>query len=197
MFTFKNTKKVTDNELIALYKDTGDNCYVGELYKRYSHLVFCICMKYLKNEDDSKDAVMQIFEKLFDDLKKYKVEYFKGWLHTTARNHCLLKLRADQSVFNKTEEFKKDSFEFMDFSLPFNLNEDNSDENYLNYLNSAIEQLNEDQKKCINMFYLEGKSYVEIMKEGTYSLNQVKSYIQNGKRNLKIYIQSKHEQKIK
>jgi RNA polymerase sigma-70 factor (ECF subfamily) len=197
LFRFKKTNTATDLELIASYRQSGDNVFVGELYKRYSHLVFGVCMKYLKDEDDSKDAVMLIFEKLLEDLKKYQVDNFKSWLHTTAKNHCLMKLRSVKSVFLKTEELKKDYPVVMETDYEPHLDNDNVNEVYLSHLGNAVEQLNDEQRICIEMFYLNGKCYQEVAETTGYSMKQVKSFIQNGKRNLKIIIQSNYEQQAK
>jgi RNA polymerase sigma factor (sigma-70 family) len=195
LFRFKKTNTTSDNDLIASYKQSGDNAYVGELFKRYSHLVFGVCMKYLKDEDESKDAVMHIFEKLFEDLKRFQIEHFKSWLHKTAKNHCLMKLRSEQTFLLKTERLKKDYPAFMESDYVLHLNNEN--EFYLSHLGNAIEQLAHEQKICIDLFYLKGKCYNEVMETTGYSMMQVKSYIQNGKRNLKNYIQSKYEQQAK
>ena len=197
MFRFKKTNTATDLELIASYRQSGDNVYVGELYKRYSHLVYGVCLKYLKDEDDSKDAVMLVFEKLLDDLKKYQIENFKSWLHTTAKNHCLMKLRSEQSIFLKTEELKKDYPVIMESDNDLHLDNENENEFYLNHLGKAVEQLNNEQRICIEMFYLNGKCYQDVAETTGYSMKQVKSYLQNGKRNLKIIIQSNYEQQAK
>jgi RNA polymerase sigma factor (sigma-70 family) len=154
-------------------------------------------MKYLKDEDESKDAVMQVFEKLLEDLKKYRIENFKSWIHTTAKNHCLMKLRSEQSVFIKKEELKKDYPILMESDDEMHLNSENVNEAYLSHLEKAVDELNEEQKTCIELFYLQGKCYQEVAETTGFSMKQVKSFIQNGKRNLKIYIQSKYEQQAK
>ena len=197
MFRFKKSNIATDKELITSYKESGDNKFVGELYKRYSHLIFGVCMKYLKDEDESKDAVMQIFEKLLDDLLKYNVESFKSWIHTIAKNHCLMKLRSNQSTFIKTEEYKKDCPLVMESHPDWHPIDENVNEIYMNHLEKAVEHLNEEQKICIELFYLKGKCYQEVAENTGFSINQVKSFIQNGKRNMKIYIQDKYEQQAK
>ena len=198
MFRFKKTNTaVTDVELISLYKRTGDNSHVGELFKRYSHLVFGVSMKYLKDEDESKDAVMQVFEKLLEDLKKYSIENFKSWLHTTTKNHCLMKLRSMQTVFLKSEELKKDYPVIMESEDELHLDTVDANEFYLSQLGGTIETLIDEQKNCIELFYLKGKCYQEVAEITGYSMLQVKSYIQNGKRNLKIFIQNKYERQAK
>ena len=197
MFHFKKTNIETDNELIASYKRSGDNKFVGELFKRYSHLVFCVCMKYLKDEDESKDAVMQVFEKLLDDLKRFNIENFKSWLHTTSKNHCLMYLRTKQSIFMKKDELKKDYPVLMESAYELHPDNVNLKEGYLSHLRKAVEELCDEQKICIELFYLKGKCYQEVAETTGFSMLQVKSFIQNGKRNLKIYIQSKYEQQAK
>ena len=56
---------------------------------------------------------------------------------------------------------------------------------------TSLEELNPEQKQCLILFYLEKKSYQEISENTGFSLMQVKSYIQNGKRNLKILLDKK------
>jgi len=194
LFRFKKSNIAEDPDLIASYKRTGDKCFVGELYKKYAHLVYAVCLKYMKDEDESKDAVMQIFEKLFEDLKKYNVGNFKSWLHSTARNHCLMKLRQEQSLLLKSEEMKKDFPVIMESDYSLHLDNRNGDETNLFYLNEGLKSLNEEQKTCVELFYLQGKCYQEVAEITGYSMNQVKSYIQNGKRNLKIFIGDRYEQ---
>lgn len=158
------------------------------LFERYTALVFGVCMKYLKNEDDTKDAVMLIFEKLSDDLKKHEIAYFKGWLHTVAKNHCLMQLRSKQSLKLKTDELKKDVKEFVEINYSLHPTNDNIKEKQLVQLEVAIKSLKDEQRMCVELFYLKEKSYQEIAEVTGFSLNNVKSFIQNGKRNIKIYM---------
>ena len=169
--------------MIKNYKSTGDNAFVGVLFERYTHLVFGVCMKYLKVEDEAKDAVMVIFENLLVSLKKHEVTYFKAWLHTVSKNHCLMVLRNAKRevtyvdtihVENHLEQHQDDKIEL---------------EEKLNMLEAAIEELDQQQQTCIRMFYIEEKSYQQIIEFTGFDFNQVKSFIQNGKRNLKIYMQ--------
>lgn len=179
---------LTDEQIIDKYKKTSDKTWVGELYKRYTRFVFLVSMKYLKNEERCQDAVMQIFEKLFIDFHKHKIEKFKPWLHTVTRNHCLILLRKDQSMLQKEKKFQAEQDLFMESEDELHL--DNKDENdkQLSCLKQAISDLNQEQKVCIEMFYLQEKSYKEIADETGFPEKKVKSYIQNGKRNLKIKI---------
>lgn len=182
------SSNLTEQELISKYRETGDKIFFGELFKRYSHLVFGVCMKYLKNEDNAKDAQMQIFEKLINDLLKHEVTHFKTWLHSVSKNHCLMQLRSEKNTTGKLDELKNSGNEFMESSAILHLNHVEEHEARLNNLEKGIELLNEGQKICIELFYLKEMCYNEIASKTGYSLNEVKSYIQNGKRNLKIYL---------
>jgi RNA polymerase sigma-70 factor (ECF subfamily) len=183
----------SDNELITEYKDTKNNVFVGILYKRYSHLVLGLSLKYLKDEDEAKDAVMQIFEKLLSDLLKHQIEYFKSWLYSMSKNHCLMIIRSKQSKLKKEIDIQIHADSFMETESNLHPNKAAEKEIQYTLLEKAIEELNEDQKKCIELFYLKEKSYNEIVDITGYSLNEVKSFIQNGKRNLKIKLEKNSE----
>lgn len=193
MQKFSEIKSASDLDLVNQYKATNDNSFVGHLFQRYTHLVFGVCMKYFKDEDDSKDAVMQIFEKLLVDLKKHQVENFKYWLHAVAKNHCLMKLRSNQAKFRQHEEMRKDVIGFMEKDYDSHPGTVNPLEEKLQSLEEAISTLGEEQKLCIELFYIKEMSYQEVSDNTGFSLNQVKSYIQNGKRNLKLILENKRE----
>ncbi len=177
--------KLSDIELIDRYKANNDTLNIGILFKRYTDFVFLVCIKYLKNEQKSKDATMQIFEKLLLDLKKHKIEKFKPWLHIVSKNHCLLQLRKDKYTLKKNKDYEKDYKLFMENETKTYLINEEDKEKELNKLEVAIQRLNNEQKECIELFYIQEKSYKEVVDETGYSMKQVKSYIQNGKRNLK------------
>jgi RNA polymerase sigma-70 factor (ECF subfamily) len=167
--------------------ESGDNTLVGILYQRYGHLVFGLALKYLKNKDEAQDAVIQIFSNLLNDLKKYKIEFFKSWLFVYSKNFCLMELRKRQSTLKKELELKENAILFMDSETSEHLHEK---EQQITLLETAIESLNEAQKICIRLFYFSNRSYAEIVVITGYSANDVKSYIQNGKRNLKIKMET-------
>ena len=144
-------------------------------------------MKYLKNEEEAKDCVQQVFLKAITELHKYKVEYFKSWLYMVAKNHCLMKLR-DKQTRNPAEI--KDEMAITpqdDPGLAPHLEKDRQ----LEMMEECLQELNKDQKQCVTLFYLEKRSYNEIADITGFTLMQVKSYIQNGKRNLKILLERK------
>ena len=184
----KKIKKLPDLELINRYRYSYDNNYIGELYQRYTHLVFGTCLKYLQSEDDAKDAVMQIFEKAMDDLKRHQVENFKGWIHKVAKNHCLMHLRKNKTEFSKEEKFLNSSQIVMEFDGALHPGNGVEKEDVLNNLEAAIDLLKVEQKQCVKLFYLDEMSYKDVAEETGFSVKQVKSYIQNGKRNLKNYL---------
>ncbi|MEQ1585069.1 MAG: sigma-70 family RNA polymerase sigma factor [Cyclobacteriaceae bacterium] len=172
---------MTDSELLNHYKKDGQLSYLGELYARYQALVYGVCLKYLKDRDESKDAVMQLFEKLIQTLRNHEVDNFKSWVYVTARNHCLMQIRARKGKF--TQEF---SPEFMENQLLLHPEDEPELEGNLTKLEKCIETLINEQKQCIQLFFLQEKCYRDIAQFTGFDLNQVKSFIQNGKRNLKI-----------
>ena len=173
-----------DTALIALYKKTGDLEVLGQLYGRYMHLVYGVCLKYLQDEAKSQDAVMQIFEELIQKLKVHEVLNFKSWLHVLCRNHCLMALR--KSSKNKTVAIEDTFVENTEF---VHLNIDDAKEKQLTLMERCMESLPEEQRISVDLFYLKEKCYKEITEITGYELNKVKSYIQNGKRNLKNCIE--------
>ncbi|MGL6267893.1 MAG: RNA polymerase sigma factor [Chitinophagaceae bacterium] len=179
---------MTDQDLLEKFRQSGDNSWLGILLERYTLLLFGVCMKYLKNEEGAKDAVQQIFLKVITELPKYKVDYFKSWLYTIARNYCLMKIRDkgkqtveinDRMPLAQTEEEEnKQLFHLM------------KDREYT-LMNEALHELAPEQKTCIEEFYLGQKTYQQIADKTGFNYTQVKSYIQNGKRNLKILLQKR------
>lgn len=183
--------QLTDTELLDKYRQTGNKVFMGILYKRYSHLVFGLCMKYFKDQDQAYDTSVNIFTKLFDDLKKHKVEYFKSWLFTYSKNFCLMQLRSAQSNLKRALEYEKDFKVFMENTEETHLQANKREQEYA-LLEKALADLDEGQRVCIELFYLKDKSYTQIVELTNYDLNKVKSYIQNGKRNLKIRLEEIH-----
>jgi RNA polymerase sigma-70 factor (ECF subfamily) len=183
-----NISAKTDEELITLYQSSKELNVLGKLYQRYTHLVFGVCMKYLKDQEKSKDAVMDIFEKLIHDLKSHKVSNFKSWLYTVTRNHCLMHLRKEKQQIKHHQVLVNDTREIMESFEVLHLNGEESREAEVQLLEKAIGQLGEEQRKCIELFYLKNLCYGDVAKATQYSLKEVKSYIQNGKRNLKLIL---------
>ncbi len=178
---------ISDKELIAAYKSSNDLSYVSTLYQRYMELVFGVCLKYFKDGERSKDAVMDIYEELCKKLKLHEVENFKGWLQVLARNYCLMQLRSPRNM--KTTEFNAD---FMQSSQTTHLENGmlEKEENFKK-LEECMGQLTAEQKESIELFFLQKKCYNEIAEITGYDWSKVRSYIQNGKRNLKLCMEEK------
>lgn len=177
---------IEDKQLLDKFYTEGSNYWLGILLQRYTLLLFGVCMKYLKNEEDAKDCVQQIFLKVISEVQKYKVDYFKSWLYMIARNHCLMKIRDRQgkipveltdNLLTPEEAYNKQNLVEKDRTLAL--------------IEEGLHELNEEQKLCITLFYLNKKSYQEIADITGYNLLQVKSFIQNGKRNLKLIVEKK------
>lgn len=173
---------LTEDELLAAYRKNGDLELLGQLYEPYMPLIYGLCLKYFKNETQSEDAVMQIFEQLIGKLRIHEVNHFKSWLYTLARNYCLMELRASGRY---TEVSIEDAFVENE---PFEHPDSTKDvlEGQLSQMEQCLEKLNDEQQQCIRLFYLEQKCYKEVSDITGLDLSKVKSCIQNGKRNLKI-----------
>lgn len=183
----KNTAAIKGQEdaaLLVQYKSTGSLEVLGVLYNRYMHLVYGVCLNYLKEEEASKDAVMQIFEELILKLKMHEVQNFKSWLHVLTRNHCLMVLR--KSAKNHTVSIEDTFVENTDF---VHLDIEDTKEKQLTVMEKCMETLPQEQRISVDLFYLQEKCYKDVAEETGFDLLKVKSYIQNGKRNLKICIE--------
>jgi len=186
-----STGKLTDAELVLAYKNTGDLNLVGALYQEYMDLVYGVCLKYLKSPENAQDSVISIFEELVTKLQKHEVDNFKAWLYTLAKNHCLMRLRSEkrQIVVNV-------DVELMQSEENVHLNGELEKEENFKKLDYCLGQLQEEQRKVIELFYMQGKCYNEIAELTGMEWNQVRSYIQNGRRNLKLCMDSQKTQTI-
>lgn len=178
---------ITDTELLDYFYADGNQEWVGVLLQRYTLLLLGVCMKYLKDETEARDAVQQIFLKVLTEVPKYKIAYFKSWLYMVAKNHCLMRLREKGSkatrelTDNSASVDEPEKQELLQAEVTYDL------------LEQALKELNEEQRRCVTLFYLQKLSYQQIVERTGYSLLQVKSFIQNGKRNLKIIIEKKRK----
>ena len=180
----------TDEELLQKYRETNNTEYFGQLYNRYIPLVYGVCLKYLQNEDKSQDAVMEIFEMLLPKIVGYDIKVFKTWLYSVVKNHCFHKLKE-----NKRELVVDFDSNIMESDSVLTLLSEDLSEDRENALNKCLELLPEPQRIAVLKFFYENLSYAEIVEATGFQLKSVKSYIQNGKRNLKNCIESRIEEK--
>jgi len=176
----------SDKELSDKYRSSHDVTYLGTFYERYMPLVYGVCLKYLKESETSKDAVMNIFEELVIKLRNHEVDNFKSWLFVVTKNHCLMQLRKESK--NKTSELPDG---FMQSEDDLHLNGVMEKEKHLQALEDCLDKLPHDQQKMVRMFYLENKCYNEIAESTGIEWNRIRSHIQNGRRNLKICMDNK------
>jgi RNA polymerase sigma factor (sigma-70 family) len=179
-FIKKISSSFSDSELVQQYKDTGNMDTLGDLYGRYMDLLYGVCLKYFKEPDEAQDAVIHIFEELVTKVKKYEIDNFKGWLYQLAKNHCLMKLRS-----RKNRPVNVDT-DLMHLQENMHLDDVMQKETSLIVMEHCIEQLPSEQKTAIQLFYLQEKCYKEIADTTALDINKVRSFIQNGRRNLKI-----------
>jgi len=176
-----------DLALLKSYRENGDLSVLAQLYQPYMPLVYGVCLKYLKDEDLCKDAVMQLFDELIEKVKKHEIKQFRGWLYVLTRNHCLMQLRSAKKINMVPVD------EVMENTFVLHPDTNKADEETIEALEHCMQKLPTAQKQSVNLFYYDNKCYKEIAEQTGYTLNEVKSYIQNGKRNLKICLEKTSE----
>ena len=178
-----------DQELLNQYRESGDISLLAELYQRYMDLLYGVCLKYLKQPEPAKDAVMAVFEELVSKLKKHEPTHFKGWVYTVTKNYCLMQLRSASNIHSRTLDP-----DLMQLTEEVHLNGVFEREENLNQLTECLEALSTEQKTSVELFYLQEKCYKDIAAVTGLEWNKVRSLIQNGRRNLKICMEQKTEQ---
>jgi RNA polymerase sigma factor (sigma-70 family) len=177
--------QTSDKELVLAYQQSGDLKLLSNLYQRYMELVYGVCLKYLADPETAKDAVMQVFEELIIKLKKHEVDNFKSWLYTVAKNHCLMQLRSGKN--KKTVSISPD---LMQSGEEWHLNGELQKEEEFKKLERCLQTLSAEQQQTVELFYLQQKCYNEIVEQTGLDWKKVRSLIQNGRRNLKICMES-------
>jgi len=173
----------SEEELLTQFMQTANQEYLGQLYSRYIPMVYGLSLKYLQKIEDAEDAVINIYEELHQKIRNYQVDNFKTWLFSVAKNHCLQILRKEKNKFY--EEINVSIMDSDAFEHLIDVAEDKEKEEALNY---CLDTLPEEQRQCVVHFYYDELSYADIVDKTGFALSKVKSYIQNGKRNLKICI---------
>lgn len=180
------SSQASDAELLAAYRQAHSIDVLATLYQRYMELVYGVCLKYLPDGEAARDAVMNIFEELVKKLHRHEVDNFKSWLYTLAKNHCLMQLRSSKHI--KITEL---GATLVQSDENLHLNGVHEKEEHLQRMEHCMKTLPAEQKQCVELFYLEGKSYNEITAATGFDWKQVRSFIQNGRRNLKICMEKK------
>ena len=181
----QNLQKYQDAELLSFYQTTRQDDYLIELYKRYLPCVYGVALKYLRNIPEAQDIVMQIWEELFEKVQHHDITVFKNWLYICVRNRCLMELRKKSG-----HQFVELDEKFMEFCDDFHLYHKETPETN-QALHDCLETLPEKQQQCVRYFYWEELSYKEIEQKSGFQQKQVKSFIQNGKRNLRLCLEQK------
>jgi RNA polymerase sigma-70 factor, ECF subfamily len=181
-----------DVHLVNEFRSGGDLKVLGNLYARYLHLVYGVCLKYLKDREEAKDGVMHIFEKLIIEIPRHDIVNFRSWLHVVTKNYCLMQIRSVKSKQEKFREWMNDQKIFMETSIDLHPLDKDEMKPEDEALEECVEKLKEVQQKCIRQFYYENRCYREISANLGLGEKKVKSCIQNGKRNLKLCLEEKN-----
>ncbi len=186
LFQKKKISEWPDEKLLEQYKSSGRAEYFGELFNRYIPLLYGLCLRYLQDTDRSQDAVMQLFEDLLPKISNYEIKIFRTWLHSVAKNHCLQILRKENKEISI--DFSINIMESDDISHLLHVEDDKEEQ--ISALNHCMEKLPDPQRISVMHFFMDEMSYADIAEQTGYQLKSVKSFIQNGKRNLKICIEN-------
>ena len=184
----------TDKELIHSFRKSQDDRYLSELFGRYAYLVLFMCNKYFKDPEESQDATMEVLERMAKYLMTHDVEDFKSWMYRVTKNLCIDKIRSNKELNMIFVDIMEEDLEpIMHFSEIDRLINEDDDQTLKKkkLLVEALETLESDQRQCFTLFYIEQKSYREIMAMRQWDKNQVRSHLQNAKRKIKIYIDQK------
>lgn len=192
MWLFKKKEYNSDEELLKHYNQSGNKDLFADLFKKHVSVVYGTCLFYLQDKAEAQDATMQLFEKLLVDIHKQEINNFKGWLSFVVRNHCISIIRKNKSQNKNIKSYYEFEYEQPNYEAEEKINKI-SDDVMLENMKLCLPELKENQRICLELFYLKSKSYQDIAHQTSFTLNEIKSYIQNGKRNLKLLL----EQKIK
>jgi RNA polymerase sigma-70 factor (ECF subfamily) len=191
-YSQKHSSDESDESCLNRYRLSGHLEVLGSLYSRYMHLVYGVCLKYLENREDAKDAVMQIFEKLITEARHHEIKQFRSWLYVLTKNYCLMQIRSQKAKARRINSYKMDHIKSVESVIELHpIDEENAEKDLS--LKECIEKLNNEQKNCIRLFYFENKCYREIAESLNTDEKKVKSHLQNAKRNLKICLEKRNE----
>jgi RNA polymerase sigma-70 factor (ECF subfamily) len=188
MWLFKKKEYNSDEELLQHYKKSGDKDVFADLFKKHVSVVYGTCLFYLQDKDEAQDATMQLFEKLLLDINNREIDNFKGWLSFVVRNHCISLIRKNKSQTKNIKSYYEFEYEDPSYEQEEKINSVSDDE-MVDKMKLCLPKLKENQRVCVELFYLKQKSYQDIANQTAFTLNEIKSYIQNGKRNLKLLLE--------
>ncbi|MBK6986426.1 MAG: sigma-70 family RNA polymerase sigma factor [Bacteroidetes bacterium] len=188
MWLFKKKEYSSDEELLKHYKQSGNKDLFADLFKKHVSVVYGTCLFYLQDKDEAQDATMQLFEKLMLDINNREIDNFKGWLSFVVRNHCISIIRKNKSQSKNIKSYYEFEYEDANYETEEKINAV-SDDVMLENMKQCLPKLKENQRLCVELFYLNNKSYQDIANQTGFTLNEIKSYIQNGKRNLKLLLE--------
>lgn len=194
MWLFKKKEYNSDEELLKHYKQSGNKELFADLFKKHVSVVYGTCLFYLQDKDEAQDATMQLFEKLMLDINNREIDNFKGWLSFVVRNHCISLIRKNKSQTKNIKSYYEFEYESPNYEEEEKINAV-SDDILIENMKECLPKLKENQRICVELFYLKNKSYQDIANETNFSLNEIKSYIQNGKRNLKLLLEDASKNK--
>ncbi|MEL6655687.1 MAG: sigma-70 family RNA polymerase sigma factor [Bacteroidota bacterium] len=181
----KSQDQKSDEELVRQFQQSGDRFLLGLLLRRYSQSILGTCHYYLRQPQDAEDAAMEVCELIVRQLQKPKeIKRFKDWVFIIARNYCFRKLKDNKRLTELSTEWEKD---FLNSDVQYELGDTLyvQEEALYARVDAEIQQLNEQQRLCLTAFYWQGEKYKDIAARYGMTTDEVRSAIQNGRRNLR------------
>ena len=178
----------SDKELLSKYRDTKDQKWLSQLFGRYVQLIYGVCLRYTPDVREAEDFTMEIYQKVADKALTHQIKSFKSWVYVVSKHHCLEHIR--KITGRRIESFDPNFMQMQSEFHPIDEMEDKMVmEAKFEVMEHCLKKLNDLQKLSIELFYYKNKSYVEIANLIEDEVSQVRSYLQNGRRNIKKCIE--------
>lgn len=161
----------TDDELLILLQKGNERAFTA-IYERYHKLLFVLAYKYLKDNDSAKDAVQQIFLKLWESRTLFSINInLRNYLYTMLKNHLLNEIRNNYTALEKNYELAQEAIEYENEILS-KLEEKEMTEQLYRAINDLPEQ-----KKVVCLYKLrDSLSNLEIAEKMQISVPTVKTH---------------------
>lgn len=174
-------KNLSDNELLELLKESNHSAYT-EIYNRYFYLIFTHAYKKLRDEEQAKDIVQDVFATLwFKRELNLLTTNLAGYLYTAVRNKIFDWFAHQQVQSKHVDSINHYLSELTSVPTDYRIRE-----NYLKgYIDKEIKALPSKMRKIFELSRYEQLSHKEIAKQLDISENNVSKQVNNALRVLK------------
>jgi RNA polymerase sigma-70 factor, ECF subfamily len=168
---------IADEEIVRRFRETGDRECFEELFAKYRKKVYFACRAFYSDGGAAEDATQETFLRAYEKIHQFGGGDFGGWLMRIARNICIDQWRK-----------RRPEVEMDDRDLSKGHAEPTALPSYdlrwtIDRVWQEMRSLAPEQQRCLEM-KIEGYSYEEMAARTGFSLEAVKSHLQNGRRML-------------